>query len=217
MRITFAAVLLLLLPATALARPPLLPAQQGCELWLGQAHGNDPSVRVNLRLCPTEGGGLSGELQWSSLESGHNVRAVVGSRQGDKLILRDERIVEEHPEPGWRFCTIERYELTRSGSRLTGTYHSRACNDEATVELSLITGAGTGAATGTGTETGVGTEMEARTGMEAGETETQTHSGSTTTETASGCACRVESVFAPSPIALLLVLVPLLIRRRARG
>jgi len=135
--------------SVAEARPPLLPERAGCELWLGEAHGND-GVRINLRLCPGEGGSLTGELQWSGEESGWNVRAVEGTRAGAQIRLRDVRIVEERPEPGWRFCTIERYELRAVGSnRLSGRYVSTSCNDHATVELRRVEGSAGGDTTRT--------------------------------------------------------------------
>lgn len=68
---------LFVVTSTAFARPKLLDDKAGCERWLGTAAGNDPSVRVNLRLCPKDGG-VEGELQWSSLQSGWNLRRVVG-------------------------------------------------------------------------------------------------------------------------------------------
>jgi hypothetical protein len=120
--------------AHALEHPPVLDPETGCERWLGGASGNDPSLRLNLRLCG-EGSGVHGEVQWSSQTSGWNVREVRGEWSGDALTLRDVRIVEERPEPGWRFCTIDRWSLRRRGDRLEGTYDSAACSDHANVWL----------------------------------------------------------------------------------
>jgi hypothetical protein len=136
----FFALLALLAPArsaTALERPALLEEKEGCERWLGNASGNDPSVRLNLRLC-AEGEEVHGEAQWSSLESGWNVREVRGRWQGEELRLADVRIVEQRAEPGWRFCTIDRWELTRRGEELVGRYVSTACSDEARVRLARV-------------------------------------------------------------------------------
>ena len=104
-----------LVPARALAleHPPDLVAEGDCEAWVGSVSGNDPSVRVSAQLCPVGEGGVNGRLQWSSLRSGYNVRAIEGRwlDGGKSLELRDVRIVEQHPEPGWMFCTIDRYTL----------------------------------------------------------------------------------------------------------
>jgi hypothetical protein len=118
--------------AAALEHPPPLPEEAGCERWLGGAKANDPSIRLNLILC-NRNGVASGHVQWSSLESGWNVREITGTITDTQVVLRDVRIVEEKPQPGWRFCTIDRWELTRNGNRLEGTYDSAACNDHATV------------------------------------------------------------------------------------
>lgn len=123
--------------AVALEHPPPLPEEAGCERWLGGARANDPSVRLNLILCNRDGV-ASGHVQWSSLESGWNVREITGTITDAKVVLRDIRIVEEKPQPGWRFCTIDRWELTRNGNRLEGTYDSAACTDHATVWFELM-------------------------------------------------------------------------------
>jgi MYXO-CTERM domain-containing protein len=114
-----------------------MESEAGCELWLGDASGNDPTVRLQMRLCP-EGDGLRGEVQWSSLRSGWSVRAVSGRREGDSVELRDDRIVEERPEPGWVFCTVDRWSLARRGDRMDGRYTSAACQDSASVRLTLM-------------------------------------------------------------------------------
>jgi hypothetical protein len=126
-------------PAAALGRPPRLAAQQGCELWVGTSRGNDPSTLLEVRLCPAAGpGALTGVLQWSSEVSGWNRRALVGRAEGARISLRDERILEERPNAGWRFCIAEWYELTRAGDRLTGRYHSTDCRDDGQVDLRLV-------------------------------------------------------------------------------
>jgi hypothetical protein len=85
-------------------------------------------------LCQ-EGENVTGEMQWSSLVSGWSVRPVEGSWNGDTLVMRDLRLSENRPQPGWMFCTVDRWELRRTGNRLEGTYDSAACRDHATVWL----------------------------------------------------------------------------------
>lgn len=111
-----------------------------CTLWKGTVSGNDTTVRMMFRLCPSGGDEVGGTGQWSSRVSGYNVRKLSGRwlDGGKRLELRDEAVVEQHPEPGWQFCTIDRYDLTRTGNELTGTYDSRACNDHATVKVTLV-------------------------------------------------------------------------------
>lgn len=121
-------------------RPPPLPAQAGCELWIGDASGNDPTVRLNARLCPAGDGRVTGLMQWSSLRSGWNVREVDGAWTpgGARLVMRDVRITEERPNPGWRFCAVDRWELARVGDELRGEYRSQACSDHARVTLRRV-------------------------------------------------------------------------------
>ena len=123
--------------ALAVRRPAPLVAPEGCELWVGTVSGNDPSVKVELVLCP-EGNAVRGTLQWSSTLSGSNVRDVQGSWDASRrsLTLRDLRVRDQHPEPGWRFCVVDDYRLTRTpGGALHGTYFSSACRDRARVRL----------------------------------------------------------------------------------
>lgn len=120
--------------ARALEHPTELPAQAGCERWKGGSSGNDPSARLMFVLCQ-EGQNVTGEMQWSSLVSGWSVRPIEGSWNGDTLVMRDLRLSENRPEPGWMFCTVDRWELRRAGNRLEGTYDSAACRDHATVWL----------------------------------------------------------------------------------
>lgn len=118
-------------------RPPPLAPAPACELWEGTVSGNDPSVLVHARLCPA-GDHVTGVLQWSSLRSGWNVRDIEGTWSPDHtaLTLRDLRVTESRPQPGWRFCTVDRYDLRAVGlDVLTGSYVSRACDDHAQVEL----------------------------------------------------------------------------------
>ncbi len=114
--------------------PEPLAERRGCDRWQGEAHGNDPDTRITLLVCPS-GEEVRGELQWSSLNSGWNVRQLSGRRTQDGYVLRDVGILKSNPKPGWRFCEIEEYRLTRFGNRLEGTYTSSACDDTATLRL----------------------------------------------------------------------------------
>jgi len=133
------ALLVALVPATALAteatespRPEVQPAR--CTRWVGTVRGNDPSVAVTATLCPAGGARVRGSLVWASRLSGSSVRTLEGAWVGGQLILRDTALTGR-PNPGWRFCPVDRYTLTASGDRLDGTYRSAPCRDEATVEL----------------------------------------------------------------------------------
>ncbi|MBI4950596.1 MAG: hypothetical protein HY908_01050, partial [Myxococcales bacterium] len=130
-------------PATAgaLEHPPDLVAEGECEAWIGTVSGNDPSVRVSARLCPAGGDAVKGQLQWSSLKSGYSVRDVEGRWLDGKkkLDMRDVRVAESHPNPGWIFCTVDKYDLAlEAPNELRGTYVSAACSDHARVTLSRV-------------------------------------------------------------------------------
>jgi hypothetical protein len=118
------------------ARPPALEGKTGCELWVGKVSGNDPSVLVEALICEGMNGAVSGQLQWSSLQSGYSIRDIAGNWQGrDKLSLHDTKMTVSKPNAGWVFCTVDAYELSRTGDQLNGSYVSRKCNDRATVTL----------------------------------------------------------------------------------
>lgn len=123
--------------AIAVERPPRLGTPDGCELWVGTSSGNDPSTQIELRLCPQPDGRVAGAIQWSSTLSGWNLRDVSGQfdAAGTGLTLRDDRIAAQRPEPGWRFCTVDRYTLARDGDHIRGRYHSAACTDDGTITL----------------------------------------------------------------------------------
>lgn len=125
--------------AQEIGRPPPLRPQAGCELWHGTFSGNDPSVLVEARLCTDDQNQVNGEIQWSSLRSGYNIRQVVGSRAPTRrLLLHDVRFRDSRPRAGWRFCLIDHYVLDPEGrDRLVGSYHSIACNDHARIDLRL--------------------------------------------------------------------------------
>jgi hypothetical protein len=136
--------LLSTLPAGALAadtqssaRPPALEGRTGCELWVGTVSGNDPSVLVEALVCEGINGAVTGQLQWSSLQSGYSIRDVAGSwSEGHaKLTLHDTKLVVNKPKPGWVFCEVDQYDLARTGDKLDGSYRSQKCHDTATVKL----------------------------------------------------------------------------------
>lgn len=122
--------------ASVKLRPPPLPELENCVVYDGTAAGNDPSVQLSLRICEDDKGGISGEAQWSSTRSGWNRRSITGKKTRTGYDLRDVAVVASKPAPGWRFCTIDRWDLTLSGTDLTGSYSSKACDDTATVTLS---------------------------------------------------------------------------------
>ena len=99
-RLLAAAVLLgLALPTAARAQspvqelrgrpPPLEPAPE-CSTWKGVVSGNDPSVEVEMKLCPS-GEAVTGMMQWSSLKSGWNRRAFEGRWNVERARIRSER------------------------------------------------------------------------------------------------------------------------------
>lgn len=123
-------------------RPEPLADESGCEHYRGTSSGNDPSVQLDVVLCPhADGtaGKVEGKVQWSSLRSGWNLRRVEGQWTGASLRLRDLEIIDERPENGYTFCTIDAYALER-GDRgtLAGSYDSRACRDHASVSLMRV-------------------------------------------------------------------------------
>ena len=121
-------------------RPPPLPPEQGCELWRGTSSGNDPTVQLEVRLCAT-GTALHGVIQWSSTRSGWNRRSLAGEALdgGARVVMRDLAILEQLPQPGWMFCTVDRYELVRSPADvLAGRYDSEACTDHGRIDLRLV-------------------------------------------------------------------------------
>ncbi|MEM6993885.1 MAG: hypothetical protein AAF721_25455 [Myxococcota bacterium] len=126
----------------AAERPAPLPDEDNCRHYRGTSSGNDPSVRLDVVLCPHPDGGagrVAGKVQWSSLLSGWNLRGVEGSWSGGTLTMRDLEIIEEKPASGFRFCTIDRYALEEDASgALKGSYRSAACSDNASVTLEPV-------------------------------------------------------------------------------
>ncbi len=123
--------------ARRLQHPALMSDKAGCTSWVGHLEGsNDPEARIQLQLCPN-GEAITGKMQWSSLVSGWSVRSIEGSwnTSHTELRLRDIELLEDRPEPGWTFCTVDAYRLSISGETMTGTYVSESCNDRATLHL----------------------------------------------------------------------------------
>ncbi len=123
---------------TVAERPDPLPVANGCERWTGTATGgNDPSVLFDVVLCGDDA--VTGQVQWSSLVSGWNRRIVEGQWSADHstLSLHDVSMADERPNPGWRFCTIDPYQLTAvSEGELSGWYAAPDCGDRADFSLS---------------------------------------------------------------------------------
>lgn len=130
----------ILIPTGETPLPPPVPApapepKKGCERYTGTAAGNDADISILLSICGEST--VTGRLIWISKKSGTNVRAVSGTRSkaGD-LTLKDDKFEVSRPNPGWRFCLIDRYTLAKTGDdTLGGTYVSQACNDTATLSL----------------------------------------------------------------------------------
>lgn len=118
-------------------RPKALSPQKNCELWIGTASGNDPSVQVELSLCENRNQELTGVLQWSSTKSGWNKRAVNGYKKENTILLHDEKFLENKPNKGWMFCLIDEYSLSISKNTMQGVYESKACKDKARLSLTL--------------------------------------------------------------------------------
>jgi hypothetical protein len=136
--------LALVAPASAHAdepeswRPPALEANDACDVYTGKASGNDPTMFVELRVC-TDAKGVTGQAQYSGKSSGWSKREFTGAWSGRVLEARESAVVDQKPNPGWRFCTIDRYALTLDPEtkELSGTYDSAACRDHARVTLTL--------------------------------------------------------------------------------
>lgn len=142
----FALGLALALPATraeaGARRPEPLGDEPGCRHYRGEPiGGNDVSQVFELVVCPgPEPGSVRATVQTSSLVSGWSSRASTGSwdAAGERLSLRETEFIESRPEPGWRFCLIDAITLDKTPTGLSGSYLSKACNDEARLELELL-------------------------------------------------------------------------------
>ncbi len=118
--------------------PPAKAREAKCTHWRGTVRGNDPSVAVTATLCDAGDSRVRGTLVWESRTSGSSTRTLEGARSGDTLTLKDVALTGK-PNPGWRFCTVDRYTLAGAGTdRLSGTYHSGACSDDATIDLERV-------------------------------------------------------------------------------
>ncbi|MBL8957484.1 MAG: hypothetical protein JNK82_42315 [Myxococcaceae bacterium] len=113
-------------------------AEGTCDLWQGSMWGNDPNVKTRMMLC-RRGNTVCGELAWSG-RSGENVRELKGHVDGDVLLLSDERFLQNAPRDGWVFCLIDRYTLKKNPTTgaLEGRYVSKACRDEAKVNIKAV-------------------------------------------------------------------------------
>jgi hypothetical protein len=115
-------------------------AEEVCELWRGDIHGNDPSAAISVRLCTREGH-VTGTFSWSSRESGSDRRAIDGEWRdnGGLFVGRDVAMLEAHPLHGWTLCTADAYSLRRvSADRLEGTYTSARCRDHGELAMTRI-------------------------------------------------------------------------------
>ena len=118
----------------------------GCALaghWHGQADGNASGVDTTLELTVApDCVAVQGLLHWRSDVSGSNDRTVAGAWDPSRaaLTLHDVAIVASQPASGWRFCLVDRYDLTlqAGGDALLGTYDSEACGDHARVTLARV-------------------------------------------------------------------------------
>ena len=128
--------------AVAAERPAPLPDEDNCRHYRGTCSGNDPSVRLDVLLCPDPDGGegsIVGKLQWSSTLSGWNLRRIKGAWSGSTLTFRDSEIIKEKPANGYYFCIIDPYVLEQGPSgTLSGRYKSAACNDDASITLEPV-------------------------------------------------------------------------------
>jgi MYXO-CTERM domain-containing protein len=121
--------------------PPDLPAQGDCDAWAGTFKGNDPDMRISMRICPDAGRGgdaVKGQVQTSSLKSGYSVRDFEGRWLDGKkrLEAHDVRVVEDHPNPGWVFCIVDSYDLAlRAPDELAGTVIAKECDDRSEAHL----------------------------------------------------------------------------------
>ncbi len=116
-------------------RPKALKPKDNCELWVGTASGNDPSVQVEFSFCISRNNEVTGILQWSSTRSGWNKRAVNGYKKDDKIILHDEKFLENKPNRGWVFCLIDEYRFSLNRNKMQGEYVSNACRDNGRFSL----------------------------------------------------------------------------------
>ncbi len=115
-------------------------ADEVCETWRGDIHGNDPSAEITVRLCTLDGH-VTGTFAWSSHESGSDRRSIEGDWRNDGALFvgRDTAMLEAHPLHGWTLCTADAYSLRRvSPDRLEGTYTSERCRDHGQLAMTLV-------------------------------------------------------------------------------
>lgn len=116
-------------------RPKALKPKDNCELWVGTASGNDPSVQVEFSFCINRNNEVTGVLQWSSTRSGWNKRAVNGYKKENSIILHDEKFLENKPNRGWVFCLIDEYRFSLNNNKMEGEYISNSCRDKGQFSL----------------------------------------------------------------------------------
>lgn len=131
----FAAALLALGCKQPSSLPPVadVVVPPGCAQFRGAVTGND-RTQVRLVLCRTAQG-FQGWIRYASETSGWSLREVAGQLDGDALVLHDVRFLENHPERGWEFCLVDRYDLERTGDFVDGRYSSTLCDDRARIAL----------------------------------------------------------------------------------
>ena len=129
--------IVLAISSVAVQRQPDRPKEKPCTQWRGTVSGNDPSVSVTMSICNLDNNRVSGTLVWDSKTSGTNTRTVEGKRSGSSITMADISLTG-NPKPGWMFCKVDRYSLSGSNDSLSGTYHSEACHDDATIKLERV-------------------------------------------------------------------------------
>jgi hypothetical protein len=121
-------------------RPPPLRAPPECQLFRGSARGNDPTQLVEMVLC-VDGSAARGTFQTSSLRSGWSKRSFVGAviEPRARLSLRETAFIDDRPNPRWRFCLIDRYDLRfTTATHVESDYHSSACRDDGHISMDLV-------------------------------------------------------------------------------
>ncbi len=106
--------------------------------WVGNIAGNDPHVGAVFELKQT-GTKVKGTFVWISDSSGNCKRKVEGTYDPKNRVckLKDVGIISYHPNPDWKFCLIENYELSlnEGGKDMVGKYVSDQCHDNASIKL----------------------------------------------------------------------------------
>lgn len=118
----------------AYAHEPNPLPDETCRCWTGTSEGND-RVAMTVYLC-REDKVVTGTFDWRGSQSGHSVRDLEGKVTRKGLKLHDVAMPVDEPNPPWRFCLIDEYDLDWGAhAELHGSYRSRACFDVAEIEL----------------------------------------------------------------------------------